>query len=90
MTLETFRQIYGLDDSPSPLDRSVLVMIDIQRDIATGGYRSPMLMRRRMRPGGCSISPGAKVCRSSILPMTPDQALPPLPAMVRIAISCLR
>ncbi|OUI80752.1 isochorismatase [Gluconobacter sp. DsW_056] len=36
MTLETFRQIYGLDDSPSPLDRSVLVLIDIQREYRDG------------------------------------------------------
>ncbi|MFT8809052.1 cysteine hydrolase family protein [Gluconobacter sp.] len=36
MTLETFRQIYGLDDSPSPLDRSVLILIDIQREYRDG------------------------------------------------------
>lgn len=36
MALETFRTIFGLDDEPAPLDQSVLVLIDIQREYRDG------------------------------------------------------
>lgn len=36
MALETFRNIFGVDDTPSPLDKSVLVLIDIQREYRDG------------------------------------------------------
>lgn len=36
MALETFRTIFGLGDSPAPLDQSVLVLIDIQREYRDG------------------------------------------------------
>ncbi len=36
MTLETFRNIFGLDDTPSPLEKSALVLIDIQSEYRDG------------------------------------------------------
>lgn len=36
MARETFRNIFGVDDTPSPLDKSVLVLIDIQREYRDG------------------------------------------------------
>jgi len=36
MALETFRNIFGADDTPSPLEKSVLVLIDIQREYRDG------------------------------------------------------
>lgn len=36
MALETFRNIFGIDDSPPPLDQSVLLLIDIQREYRDG------------------------------------------------------
>ncbi|HBK46691.1 MAG TPA: cysteine hydrolase [Xanthomonadaceae bacterium] len=36
MTLETFRTIFGLERQPAPLDQSVLVLVDIQREYRDG------------------------------------------------------
>lgn len=36
MALETFRKIFGVDETPSPLDKSVLLLIDIQREYRDG------------------------------------------------------
>lgn len=36
MALETFRNIFGVDETPSPLDKSVLLLIDIQREYRDG------------------------------------------------------
>ena len=41
MTPETFRNIYGVDESPSKLDQSALVLIDIQREYRDG--RVPLM-----------------------------------------------